>query len=181
MKCIAAIRLYFRLACIKLVLNAYRYTNACLVVVGTALLVGGLIGISTAQVNLEPVGNARLAPGAAGRPAPIAIARPAPPAIARPAPAADVPYNDSLPRFATGNLFMLIEGAFGALIMVAAGLGALFAAAMGAYKMALTLLVVAVGAFILRALVSLFFGTNYPAYNAGVVGINPGAAPIIIP
>lgn len=75
----------------------------------------------------------------------------------------DSDYDDRLQRNATGNLFRLIEGAFGALIMVVAGLGAIVAAAMGAYKMALTCLVVAVGAFILRALVSLFFGTDYPA------------------
>lgn len=67
-------------------------------------------------------------------------------------------YNDTLIRGAVGSLFGLIEGAFGALIMVVAGLGAIFSAAMGAYRAAVGMLVVAVGAFILRALVSLFFG-----------------------
>ena len=70
-------------------------------------------------------------------------------------------YQDSLVRGAVANLFLLIEGAFGALIMVVAGLGAIVAAAMGAYRAAVGMLVVAVGAFILRSLVSLFFGADY--------------------
>ncbi len=76
-------------------------------------------------------------------------------------------YDDTLNRFAAGNLLMFIEGSFGALIMITAGLGAIIAGAFGAYKAAISLLFVAVGAFILRALVSLFFGTNYDAYSAG--------------
>ena len=51
-------------------------------------------------------------------------------------------YNDELVRGAVGNLFKLIEGAFGALIMVVAGLGAIVAAAMGAYRAAVGMLVV---------------------------------------
>lgn len=58
---------------------------------------------------------------------------------------------------AVGSLFQLIEGSFGALVMVVAGLGAIIAAAMGAYRASLGMLVVAVGSFILRSLVSLFF------------------------
>jgi len=76
-------------------------------------------------------------------------------------------YDDTLVQNAVGQLFCLIEGAFGALIMVVAGLGAIVAAAMGAYRAAVGMLVVAVGAFILRALVSLFFGTNFDVYSAG--------------
>jgi hypothetical protein len=74
---------------------------------------------------------------------------------------ADPDFNDELIRNSVGNLFGLIEGAFGALIMVVAGLGAIVAAAMGAYRLAVSMLVVAVGAFILRALVSLFFGQDF--------------------
>ena len=69
-------------------------------------------------------------------------------------------YEPELVEHAVGSLFLLIEGAFGALIMVVAGIGAIIAAAMGAYRAALGMLVVAVGAFILRALVSLFFGSG---------------------
>jgi hypothetical protein len=77
-------------------------------------------------------------------------------------------YQDFLVRGAVSNLFRLVEGAFGALIMVVSGLGAIIAAAMGAYRAALGMLVVAVGAFILRSLVSLFFGSNFqPAQTLG--------------
>ena len=51
-----------------------------------------------------------------------------------------------------------IEGAFGALIMVISGIGAIVSAAFGQYKAAIGLLVVAVGAFVLRSLVATFFG-----------------------
>ena len=74
-------------------------------------------------------------------------------------------FNDDLIRGAVGNLFLLIEGAFGALIMVVAGIGAIVAASMGAYRAAVGMLVVAVGSFILRALVSLFFGDDYDAFR----------------
>ena len=74
-------------------------------------------------------------------------------------------FDDELIRNAVGNLFRLIEGAFGALIMVVAGLGAIIAAAIGAYRAAISLVVVAVGSFILRALVSLFFGTDFDIYE----------------
>ncbi len=75
-------------------------------------------------------------------------------------------FDDELIRYGVGNLFKLIEGAFGALIMVVSGLGAIVAAAMGAYRAAVGMLVVAVGAFILRSLVSLFFGTDFGDYDS---------------
>ena len=75
-------------------------------------------------------------------------------------------FDDSLIKNSVGNLFMLIEGAFGALVMVVSGLGAILAASMGAYRAAVGMLVVAVGSFILRALVSLFFGTEYDEFRA---------------
>ena len=81
---------------------------------------------------------------------------------------ADIPFDDSLIRFSVGNLFRFIEGAFGALLVVGAGIGAIIAATVGAYKMALSLLVTSVGAFILRAYVSLFFGTDYPDFDSSV-------------
>ncbi len=66
-------------------------------------------------------------------------------------------YNDTRIGQFTNNVFAYLEGAMGALIMVAAGLGAVISAAFGQYRAALSLLVVAVGAFILRSLVSTFF------------------------
>ena len=58
---------------------------------------------------------------------------------------------------ASGILLGLIEGSLGALVMIVAGIAAIVSAAMGAYRAAVALLVVAVGAFILRTLVGLFF------------------------
>ena len=74
-------------------------------------------------------------------------------------------FDDTLIRNSVGNLFRLIEGAFGALIMVVSGIGAIVAAAMGAYRAAVGMIVVAVGSFILRALVSLFFGSEFQDYE----------------
>src|SRR5262245_50079482 len=74
-------------------------------------------------------------------------------------------FDDTLIRNAVGNLFMLVEGAFGALIMVVSGIGAIVAAAMGAYRAAVGMIVVAVGSFILRSLVSLFFGAEFTSYE----------------
>jgi hypothetical protein len=54
-------------------------------------------------------------------------------------------------------LLGLIEGPFGALIAISAGIGAIIASAMGAYRATLTLLVTSVGAFILHSLITLFF------------------------
>lgn len=75
-------------------------------------------------------------------------------------------FDPVLIENAVGNLFQLIEGAFGALIMVVSGIGAIVAAAMGAYRAAVGMIVVAVGSFILRSLVSLFFGTQFISYDS---------------
>ena len=53
-----------------------------------------------------------------------------------------------------------IEGVFGALIMVIAGIGAIVSAAFGQYRAALGLLAVAIGAFLIRSLVNTFFGSS---------------------
>ena len=62
----------------------------------------------------------------------------------------------------TDRLFSLIEGNLGALIMVVAGIAAIVSAAFGAFRAAVSLLAVAVGAFILRSLVEIFFNYNPP-------------------
>ena len=66
-------------------------------------------------------------------------------------------YNDA--RIANSVNFILtyIEGTFGALVMVAAGIGAILSSAFGQYRAALGLLVVAVGSFILRSVLATFF------------------------
>jgi hypothetical protein len=127
---------HYRAACTKTACGIDRHSTAVMMAVGVVLLTGGLVGLSHAQGG-GPTGSF-----------------------------SEAAYDDSLVRGAVGNLFKLIEGAFGALIMVVAGLGAIVAAAMGAYRAAVGMLVVAVGAFILRALVSLFFGDNYQEYSA---------------
>ena len=66
-------------------------------------------------------------------------------------------YNDSRLAGALNQILAYIEGTFGAMVMVACGLGAILSSAFGQYRAALGLLVVAVGAFILRSLVSTFF------------------------
>ena len=125
--------------------------------------------LSEAAVNRLAEGASPLLsePGVAQRQGENAIPTAAELGLNTPAEPADVPYDDTLVRNSVGNLFKLIEGAFGALLVVGAGIGAIVAATMGAYKAALALLVVSVGAFVLRAYVSLFFGTNYPDYEVG--------------
>lgn len=69
-------------------------------------------------------------------------------------------FNDFKIVQALTAIFTYIEGTFGALVMVAAGIGAILSSAFGQYRASLSLLVVAVGAFILRSLVHTFFNTG---------------------
>jgi hypothetical protein len=69
----------------------------------------------------------------------------------------NIAYNDNRIDVVINAIFTYLEGSFGALIMVAAGIGAIVSSAFGQYKAALGLLVVAVGAFVLRSLVGTFF------------------------
>ena len=122
--------------CQRFALFAEKNASALMLVLGVVLLTGGMVEMSAAQ-GAGPSGSF-----------------------------SEADFDDQLIKNSVGNLFKLIEGAFGALIMVVAGLGAIVAAAMGAYRAAVGMLVVAVGAFILRALVSLFFGTDYQDFSA---------------
>ncbi|HMO02736.1 MAG TPA: hypothetical protein PKD37_07000 [Oligoflexia bacterium] len=69
-------------------------------------------------------------------------------------------YNDTRIAEAAAVVLRHIEGSFGALIMIASGIGAIMAAAFGNFKASLALLVVSIGAFILRSLVGTFFNTQ---------------------
>ena len=60
---------------------------------------------------------------------------------------------------ACNGILQLVEGTFGALVTAVAGIGAIVASAVGGFKMAWSLIVVAVGAFVLRSYISLFNGT----------------------
>ena len=68
---------------------------------------------------------------------------------------------------AVSTIFAFLEGSFGALIMAASGIGAIMSAAFGQYKAALSCIVVAVGAFILRNLMNTFFNTSTIEQNPG--------------
>ena len=70
---------------------------------------------------------------------------------------AQINYNDERITNAVNAIMTYLEGSFGALIMAASGVGAIMSAAFGQYKAALSLMVVAVGAFILRSLIGTFF------------------------
>jgi divalent metal cation (Fe/Co/Zn/Cd) transporter len=54
----------------------------------------------------------------------------------------------------------MTEGNLGALIMVVAGIGTIIASAFGAFRAATSLLAVAVGAFVLRSFVEIFFDAD---------------------
>jgi hypothetical protein len=60
---------------------------------------------------------------------------------------------------ACNKMLLLIEGAFGALVAAVAGVAAVVAAALGGFKMAWSLVVVSIGAFILRSWIQLFQGS----------------------
>lgn len=68
--------------------------------------------------------------------------------------------SDGKIALAVTTIFKYLEGSFGALIMAASGIGAIMSAAFGQYKAALSCMVVAVGAFILRNLMYTFFNTS---------------------
>ena len=66
-------------------------------------------------------------------------------------------YNTKRLENAVNVLFTYIEGSFGALVMVCAGVGAILSSAFGQYRSALGLMVVALGSFTLRSFVATFF------------------------
>lgn len=66
-------------------------------------------------------------------------------------------YNDTRVSDSVNMILTYMEGSFGALVMVGAGITAILSAAFGQYRAALGALVVAVGAFILRSFMSTFF------------------------
>lgn len=100
----------------------------------------------------------------------IAAAQEPPPSTS---PGAGVAGGDYRICEMTARLFELIEGNFGSLVMVLGGILAVVSAAFGAYRSAVSLLVIAVGSFILRSMVDIFF--NYGQCTGG------GTAPPPLP
>jgi len=68
-----------------------------------------------------------------------------------------IQYNDVRFAEASNAILSYLEGSFGALIMVVAGLIAIISAAFGQYRAAMGCLIIAVGAFILRSFIGTFF------------------------
>jgi len=66
-------------------------------------------------------------------------------------------YNDARIAESADVILTFLNGAFGALVMVASGIGAIISGAFGQYRAALGLMVVAVGSFIVRSLISTWF------------------------
>ena len=66
-------------------------------------------------------------------------------------------YNDDRIAESADVVLTYLNGSFGALVMVASGIGAIIAGAFGQYRAALGLMVVAIGSFIIRSLVSTWF------------------------
>lgn len=69
-------------------------------------------------------------------------------------------YNDDRVSEAADVILTYINGAFGALVMIACGVAAILSSAFGQYRAAMGLMVVAVGSFILRSLVNTWFNTS---------------------
>ena len=119
-----------RKAHVGLVTASVKYATVIMLVLGVALVAGGIetyASANTGMGNLDLTGG----PGNFGQQGRLTLV--------------------------VNRAFNLIEGNIGAIVMVAAGLLAIISAAMGAYKMAISLLVIAVASFILRSLVRMFF------------------------
>lgn len=69
-------------------------------------------------------------------------------------------YEDARIVNAVNTVMRYLEGSFGALIMAGSGLIAICSAAFGQYKAALSCMIVAVGAFILRSVMYTFFDVS---------------------
>jgi len=89
-------------------------------------------------------------------PANIAIAQDDPAAEATQNAAAE--FDDNVVKCASSALLQLIEGNLGAMVFVAAGIGTIIAIAFGGYRAAVSLLMVALSAFVIRSFVIIHFG-----------------------
>ncbi len=65
-------------------------------------------------------------------------------------------YNATRVTEAVNAVLLYLEGSFGALVMVCAGIGSILSSAFGQYRASLGLMVVAIGSFILRSILSTF-------------------------
>ncbi len=80
----------------------------------------------------------------------------------------DAIYNETAIAQAVNILLTYLEGSFGSLVMVGAGIAAILSSAFGQYRASLNCLVVAIGAFILRSVMATFFNMEWrDTMNAG--------------
>ena len=115
-----------------------KHGQAVMFLGGVALLTHGLESLSHAQVIGVP--GAGGAGGAGG--------------------ASALQIDTKAIKAAYCGLIGLMQGSFGALITAVAGIGAIIASAVGAYRAAMNFIVVACGSFILQAMVDLFFNVD---------------------
>ena len=71
---------------------------------------------------------------------------------------AQVTRPDTMITVGLCNVLALTSGSFGAAITIVAGLVALVGSAMGSYKAAMSVLIVAAGSWLIQPLMELFFG-----------------------
>ena len=69
-------------------------------------------------------------------------------------------FDDTYIKDAICKVIFVIEGSFGALLMLVAGLAGIVSAAIGAYKAAMNCIVIACGSWIIRSFVTLYFGKD---------------------
>lgn len=77
-------------------------------------------------------------------------------------------FDDTRIANAVQTVMRYLEGSFGALIMAASGIAAIGSAAFGQYKAAMSCMVVAVGAFILRSMMNTFFNVQSLAADSNI-------------
>lgn len=127
----------YRSVCAKLRCFGERHLNVGLYLVGTIALSLGTSNIAAAQWLPLPGSNGGWFPWGGAN------------------------FDPTQLKLAVCNLLMLVEGPYGAVLMTTAGIGAIAGAAFGKYSAAYQALAVGVGSFILRSMVSLWFGTDF--------------------
>lgn len=129
-----------RLLCIKKTLFVERHANLLMFALGVLLLYHGLAELGHSEALPIPIPDPESGGGGAGGGA--------------------IEINTIELQRGTCTLFFLMERSFGALLATVAGVGAVVAAAFGAFKAAWSFLVVSIASFILRSLVSMWFGVD---------------------
>jgi hypothetical protein len=110
----------------------YRHANLILFCLGIFIITYGISDFVNAQPSTNGVGGGGSGSGGSGEASKI--------------------IKEQLCK-----ILGLLQGTFGALILIVAGLAAVVTAAMGAYKLAMACVVIACGAFVIESFQILFF------------------------